>query len=264
MKTFGRVSPQRDPPERWDLRRLGWHLCRGIGGRQADCRHVLLVDTRGVGPTGRRELAPADAPAWRLLMIGVEEPAERAHLLTTGVAEAMGIEVSLGELEARARRVDEMFDRLPRQRRFGPLTLDLVHRDARCQGRWLALHPREFEVLWRLSDAPGVRVSRKQLLADVWRLAHEPETNSLAVHVSRLRAKLAQRGCENLIQTDPRGGYRLTHDRLAAPALDPAADDGLDRYLRTSPFWPLVEEPALNEESGVSLHEVRRYHCLAK
>ena len=53
------------------------------------------------------------------------------------------------------------------------------------------------------------RVTRARLLHDVWRLDFEPGTNSLEVHVSRLRAKLAAAGIVGLVETDPRGGYRL-------------------------------------------------------
>lgn len=209
MKTFGWVSPQRDPPERWDLRRLGWRLCCRSGDRLAECRHGLIADTRGLDPAERRELSEAERPAWRLLLIGVEEPTERARLLTMGCAEVMSSSIGLHELEARARRVDDRFGMLPRWRTVGALTLDLLHRDARCGGRRLALHPREFAVLWRLADSPGARVTRQQLLTDVWRLRHAPETNSLEVHVSRLRTKLAELGCRGVVLTDPRGGYRL-------------------------------------------------------
>jgi DNA-binding response OmpR family regulator len=98
---------------------------------------------------------------------------------------------------------------LPRCRTVGPLTLDLVHRDAHCCGAWLHLHPREFALLWRLADRPGACVTRAELWRDVWRLRHLPETNSVAVHISRLRAKLAAAGCGSLVETDPVGGYRL-------------------------------------------------------
>lgn len=239
MKTFGWVSPQRDPPERWDLRRLGWRLCRGRGGRRAECGHVLIVDVRGLEAAVACELAEADRPAWRLLMTGVEEPAERARLLTMGCAEAMPAAIGLHELEARARRVDDMFGMLPRWRTIGSLTLDLFHRDARHAGRWLALHPREFGLLWRLADSPGERVTRKQLLTDVWRVDHEPETNSVEVHVSRLRAKLAGFGCKSVVLTDPCGGYRLAQPAPFVLAQAPAAEDALDAYLRRHAFRPL-------------------------
>lgn len=98
---------------------------------------------------------------------------------------------------------------LPRRRRVGPVTLDLLHRDGTVGGARLGLHPREFALLWRLAETPWRRVTRRELLADVWRLEHMPETNSLEVHVSRLRAKLAVSGAGWLVVTDPRGGYRI-------------------------------------------------------
>lgn len=232
MTTFGWVAAGRDPPWQWDLRRHGWTLCTGENGLRAECRHVLLADVRELAQCEREGMAAADQPAWRLLMLGVEEPADRAALLTLGCAEALPEKTTLRELEARARRVDEMFHRLPRWRSVGPLTLDLFHRDARRGGRWLALHPREFGVLWRLADVPGQRVTRQQLLRDVWRLNHEPETNSVEVHVSRLRSKLADLGCEGLVATDPRGGYRLQDDRPFMLDGEIAEGDALDAYLR--------------------------------
>nr|WP_237452290.1 winged helix-turn-helix domain-containing protein [Qipengyuania algicida] len=48
-----------------------------------------------------------------------------------------------------------------------------------------------------------------ELLSDVWRLEHIPETNSLKVHVSRLRAKLGIDHAAWLNETVPQGGYRL-------------------------------------------------------
>ena len=56
-----------------------------------------------------------------------------------------------------------------------------------------------------------------------------PETNSLEVHVSRLRAKLAVSHLEELVETDPRGGYRLAagachEDGFRGRAGDPAVD----------------------------------------
>lgn len=96
-----------------------------------------------------------------------------------------------------------------RWRHLGPLTLDMFHRDGQVSGRWLGLHPREFGLIWRLTDRPGERVTRRQLLHDVWRHAHDPETNSVEVHVSRLRGKLARLGCAALVETVPSGGYRI-------------------------------------------------------
>lgn len=98
---------------------------------------------------------------------------------------------------------------LPRFREVGDVTLDLLHRDGRVIGSWLGLHPREFALLWRLAEQPGERITRRQLLAEVWRIHFEPETNSVAVHVARVRAKLEPFGLARLIGTHPDGGYFL-------------------------------------------------------
>ena len=232
MQIFGWIADGDQPPSRWDLRDEGWHLCEGRDGCRSECRHVLICDVRTLTPRQRRLMAEADRPAWRLIMLGVEDPAERGDLLGLGVAEALPELTDLYELRARTRRVGDMFGMLPRWRNLGALTLDLFHRDARHGAKWLSLHPREFGLLWRLADTPGEKVTRQQLLKDVWRINHDPETNSVEVHVSRLRSKLSGVGCDGLVETAPGGGYLLAS---ASPALlhaRPAEGDALDAYLK--------------------------------
>ncbi len=101
----------------------------------------------------------------------------------------------------------------------GPLRLDLFHRDAAYEGRWLALHPREFSLLWRLAETPEHTVSQRALLADVWRLPFEPGTNRVAVHIARLRRKLEAHGLDAMIDTDG-PGYRLIPCRASQSGLD--------------------------------------------
>ncbi|WP_233997279.1 winged helix-turn-helix domain-containing protein [Porphyrobacter sp. HT-58-2] len=98
---------------------------------------------------------------------------------------------------------------IPRFREAGDITLDLFHRDGRVDDCWLGLHPREFALMWRLAEQPGERMTRRELLAEVWRIHFEPETNSVAVHVARVRAKLEPFGLSRLIATHPDGGYFL-------------------------------------------------------
>ncbi|MEO5706125.1 MAG: winged helix-turn-helix domain-containing protein [Alteraurantiacibacter sp.] len=208
-----------------------------------------MCDTRALSADQRRGLAEADRPAWRLIMLGVELPSERAALLALGCAEALGASTTLRELAVRAARVDEMFGLLPRWRDLGPLTLDLFHRDVRKGSTWLHLHPREFGVLWRLADTPGERVTRRQLLEDVWRMGHDPQTNSVEVHVSRLRSKLGAAGCAELVQTVPEGGYRLAGDVPFMFASAPGSErDALDRYLLTIDWTPAADSADFCDE----------------
>lgn len=201
-------------PARWDLRLLGWKL----SSRDRGSSHPSLFDGRdGSRPCDWAHLAQ---PALTVA-VGVTCGEERAAMLASGLGEALPMQVALGELSVRMSRMALGAGALPRHRTVGPLLLDLLHRDACFESggagrRWLALHPREFALLWRLADVPGERVPRERLLRDVWRLAHIPQTNSLEVHVSRLRAKLAVAQAAWLVETDPRGGYRLARVSAAA------------------------------------------------
>lgn len=117
---------------------------------------------------------------------------------------------------------------MPRQMLAGPVMLDLFHRDGLVRETWLYLHPREFGLLWRMAETPRTRLSRRTLLRDVWRLRHEPETNTLEVHIFRLRRKLAAFGIDHLVMTDPAGGYRL--DAEVTPVVpDASTREALDR-----------------------------------
>lgn len=206
MRQFCWVSASHIPAA-YDLRQGGWLL---VGG-PADSACPCLAPIRAI-----------DAAIWivllgvrgqeirrRMILLGVEDKDERAHLLRLGFGDVLGTGVRLDELEARARRVARKTESLPRYRKAGPLTLDLLQREATVGGRPLGLHPREFELLWRLSDTPGTPVSKSRLIAEVWNMGFVPDTNSLAVHVYRLRTKLALAGLEGLVQTAPSGGYLL-------------------------------------------------------
>lgn len=207
QQRFAWLSAAGDIPARWDLRLLGWEM---VPPAPAMNGPVLFDRRHGKGPQDWLALGRPGLT----IAVGVTCGEERAAMLAAGLGDALCAQVALGELSVRAARLVMAAGALPRRRRVGPLVLDLLHRDARVNGRWLALHPREFALLWRLADAPGERVPRERLLRDVWRLAHVPETNSLEVHVSRLRAKLAVAKVAWLVETDPRGGYRLAwrHD----------------------------------------------------
>lgn len=206
---FGWLSAAGEIPARWDLRLHGWTLAPAT----PDAANPILYD----GRDGARTLdwTRVGHPALTAA-VGIECGEERAAMLAAGMGEALPMQVALGELSVRMARLARGAGALPRRRTIGPIVLDLVHRDASAQGRWLALHPREFALLWRLADRPGERVPRERLLRDVWRLAHIPETNSLEVHVSRLRAKLAVAKAAWLVETDPLGGYRLASGHAEA------------------------------------------------
>ncbi|MEW9854940.1 winged helix-turn-helix transcriptional regulator [Novosphingobium sp. M1R2S20] len=195
-------------PEARDLRRDGWRLASA--GAPPDC--IAVVDASGLDGIGWARLLTATCHDARRLMLvsGANAPSERANLLEAGFGDAIGDGISVVEYHARARRLLDLTSWVPRERRIGAkLRLDLISRKAFIADEALDLNPREFGLLWRLADTPGEPVSKQSLTQDVWRLGFVPETNSIAVHVSRLRSKLAVVGLSHILTTVP-GGYCLS------------------------------------------------------
>jgi DNA-binding winged helix-turn-helix (wHTH) protein len=218
MACFEWIS-SRALPARFDLRARGWSLGAGGGGEYGCAR---LIDG---AERAARDLA-SPALRRRSLVLGVASSEDRARCLERGYADALGDDVALGELEARARRLTAAETALVR--RHGRLELDLTVRDALIEGRRLFLFPREFALLWRLTEANGQPVARAALLRDVLGRRFEPQTNALAVHVCRLRKKLHLARLAHLLVTAPGdGGYALVLERPAAHiALDARVESG--------------------------------------
>lgn len=76
--------------------------------------------------------------------------------------------------------------------RVGGLLIDVAAREARLDGRQLELTPREFDLLAHLAARAGRVVSRRELLADVWRLPLGGADKTVDVHLSWLRRKLGE------------------------------------------------------------------------
>ena len=89
-----------------------------------------------------------------------------------------------------------------RFRAAGDLTLDLFNRDGRVDAEWLGLSLCEFALLWRLAAAPGERLSAPRLRAEAGSTACDPESDGIAAHMARVRAKLAAAGVGQLLRSD--------------------------------------------------------------
>lgn len=206
MDAFRWIS-QGDLPDHYDLRRQGWRLAAAeepAGG----C--ITLIHAAGIDRGDLAQLRTGTGKEARRLMLisGVNTPEDRAELLSHGFGDVIGDDVSIVELSARARRVGALGHWVPRSRAIATLDLDLMSREAAYNGKSLGLGPREFAMLWRLAETPDEPVSKQTLLDDIWRLGAIPDSNSLAVQLSRLRAKLTVAGLKDLVETAGRG-YRL-------------------------------------------------------
>jgi DNA-binding response OmpR family regulator len=92
----------------------------------------------------------------------------------------------------------------------GDVAVDLSEGLATRGGRPLELTGIEFRILAALMRNRGQLVTYSQLAEAVWAVTTGPESNSLEVHVSRIRQKLEAGGGSRLIQTVRSLGYRFT------------------------------------------------------
>lgn len=74
----------------------------------------------------------------------------------------------------------------------GDLRVDPAAREATLGGTPLDLTPREFDLLSYLASRPGTVVTKRELLAQVWRLPYGGADKTVDVHLSWLRRKLGE------------------------------------------------------------------------
>jgi two-component system, OmpR family, KDP operon response regulator KdpE len=95
--------------------------------------------------------------------------------------------------------------------RVGDLVIDEPTRTVTLAGEPVTLARREFDLLLALAQRPGVVVSKRDLLADVWEQPDASE-RTVDVHLSWLRRKLGETAAEPRYLHSVRGvGVRLVH-----------------------------------------------------
>jgi DNA-binding response OmpR family regulator len=92
------------------------------------------------------------------------------------------------------------------------VVVDLSEGTASRAGRPVGLTGIEFRILAALMRSHGQLVTYEQLGEAVWAVATGPESNSLEVHISRIRQKLEVGGASRLIQTVRGIGYRFSQE----------------------------------------------------
>jgi DNA-binding response OmpR family regulator len=95
----------------------------------------------------------------------------------------------------------------------GGLSLDLLRREVKRDGRVIELQPREFSLLEYLMRNAGRVVSKTMILEHVWDYSFDPQTNVVDVLVSRLRSKVDRDFDTKMIHTLRGIGYVLRADQ---------------------------------------------------
>jgi len=193
-------------PPNFDLTALGWQ--RVEAGETADLC-ITLVYVGESEPCSIDRVSRATLEDRRAMLIcGVPSSSARRKFLNLSVGDVVGPNIEISELEARARRLLNFDAWVPRLCQAGDLELDLLTRKVTIGTKPLDLHPREFAILWRLAETPHRPVSRQSIIETGWKHGYCSETNSFAVHLSRLRSKLRFAGFADVVERVG-DGYRL-------------------------------------------------------
>jgi DNA-binding response OmpR family regulator len=103
------------------------------------------------------------------------------------------------------------------QLQTGDVVVDLSMQEVRQAGVRVPMTNREYQVLEYLMHNRGRVLSRSMIEEHVWGYDYEGISNTVDVHIRRLRRKLDHPGRPSIIETVRNAGYRLLKDPSAEP-----------------------------------------------
>jgi DNA-binding response OmpR family regulator len=156
-----------------------------------------------------------------IMLTGSTQIDERVRGLSGGADDYLCKPCDLRELLARvhaALRRCQPAVPVPTRLHFGGLTVDLADRTAFRAGAAISLTRTEYTMLELFARHPGRRVTRAQMLDEVWGYGEQSHTRTVETHIWRLRQKLGDHpGEPRWIQTVAAGGgYRMVSDEVVA------------------------------------------------
>jgi two-component system OmpR family response regulator len=141
-----------------------------------------------------------------IILTALDRISDRIEGLNAGADDYMVKPFDLAELSARLGAVARRYAGNPNPLvTLGDLEIDLAARSIRRGGRLVALTAREWVLFEALVQHPGQLLSKTQLEDHLYSFDTEIESNTIEVHVSRLRKKLGR----DRIETVRGMGYRL-------------------------------------------------------
>lgn len=141
-----------------------------------------------------------------IILTALDQVSDRIEGLKAGADDYLVKPFDLDELSARIGSVARRYSGNPNPIiRHGALEIDIARRSVRHKGKPVQLTAREWALLEAFLGRPGQILSKPQLEEKLYDFDAEIESNTIEVHVSRLRKKLGA----HLIETERGLGYRL-------------------------------------------------------
>ncbi len=165
---------------------------------------LMLPDGRGLpflhDLRARGDVTPV------IILTALDQISDRIAGLNTGADDYMVKPFDLSELSARLAAVARRYSGNPNPLiTIGNLEVDLAAKSVRRQGKLVPLTAREWVLFEGFVQRPGQILSKAQLEERLYAFGTEVESNTIEVHISRLRKKLDK----GTIETVRGMGYRL-------------------------------------------------------
>lgn len=168
---------------------------------------LMLPDGSGLDVLAQLRVSGERTPV--LLLTARDEVGDRIAGLDAGADDYLGKPFDLDELAARLRAIIRRAQgRAESRPQWRGVTLDPARMSAERDGRTVPLSRREFTILQALMDNPGTIQSKTALEQKLYGWQEDVESNTVEVHVHKIRAKLGP----DLIETVRGVGYRLKDD----------------------------------------------------
>lgn len=165
---------------------------------------LMLPDGRGIAFL--RDLRRKGCVTPVIILTALDLISERIDGLNAGADDYMTKPFDLSELSARLNAVARRYSGNPNPLvEIGGLLIDLAARTVAQNGRLVDLTAREWAIFEAFIQRPGQVMSKAQLEDRLYAFGAEVESNTIEVHVSRLRKKLGK----DVISTIRGVGYRL-------------------------------------------------------
>ena len=165
---------------------------------------LMLPDGRGL--PFLRQLRARGSRTPVIIMTALDQVSDRIEGLNAGADDYLVKPFDLSELSARIGAVARRYSGNPNpQITLGDLAIDLASRVVTRAGRAVPLTAREWVLFEAFLQKPGQLLSKPVLEERLYSFDVEVESNTIEVHVSRLRKKLGA----GVIVTERGLGYRL-------------------------------------------------------
>lgn len=150
-----------------------------------------------------------------LMLTAKDRMEDKVQGLDAGADDYLVKPFGIEELRARLRALQRRSPQIqPQKLQVGNLVLDygsstVSIQNSQQDNQLISLTAKEFQLLEYFMQHSNQILTRDRLMSQVWEIRSEPASNVVAAQLRLLRRKLAEHGCDNLIETVHGLGYRL-------------------------------------------------------